>query len=132
MTKADGKATFSPSLEMALGTLANGSYSVEVRRAPRHRSLSQNALMWKWYQCLEDTFDTPKEDFHELFKARFLSQHRDVAGQEVTVTGSTATLTQEQFTAFLNRVQAFCATEWGITLPNAQDAAFEEFCDYYR
>ena len=32
--------------------------------------------MWMWYKCMEEATGTPKEDFHDYYKAKYLS--RDV------------------------------------------------------
>lgn len=132
LTKIEGEATFTPGLVAVLGTLPNGSYNVAITPWKRRRSLDQNALMWKWYSCLEDAFGQPKEDWHSYFKARYLARHAQVAGKEVSFPGSTAALTRQEMSRYMEQIQAHVATEWGITLPLPGQRGYDDFCILYQ
>lgn len=129
LTKIEG--TFRPDINFALSTLPNGVYNVKITRKARRRSVSQNALMWMWWKCLEDATGTPSQDWHDYFKSLFLARHATIGGREVVLPGTTANLNSVQFTAYLEKVRAHCAAEWGVRLPDPDDPHIDDFIDTY-
>lgn len=132
ISKVDGVVHMDGHVDDLLSTLRNGEYVMTIKRKTVKRSLSQNALMWLWYACIEDETGQDRQDIHDHYCARFLS--RPIAwsdGVEI-VAGGTSNLTTEQMTDFLNKVQADAATEFGITLPQPEDRAFEAFFARYK
>lgn len=132
ISKVDGVVHMDGHVDDLLSTLRNGEYVMTIKRKAVKRSLSQNALMWLWYACIEDETGQDRQDIHDHYCARFLS--RPIAwpdGVEI-VAGGTSNLTTEQMTDFLNKVQADAATEFGIALPQPEDRAFEAFFARYK
>ncbi|MCC8037801.1 MAG: hypothetical protein LIP02_06680 [Bacteroidales bacterium] len=128
----DGAVATIPPLEEIATAFPVGEYDLTVTRRRRHRTLSQNRLMWLWFRCLEDKSGQPKEDFHTFYKARFLAYETVINDRVVTLIGGTRDLDTVRMTRFLEQVQAHAATEWGVTLPSPDDPAFPHFLDKYR
>ena len=132
LTKRDGVVSMDKSFEYLCSLLRNGIYTVKIVRKTEPRTISQNSLMWMWYKCMEEATGTPKEDFHDYYKAKYLSRDVAVGNRWYRVTGSTTDLNTLQMTNFLNKVQADAATEFGITLPLPADRHYQSFIDEYR
>lgn len=132
MTKAAGAVSMSEPIDSVCSRLRNGVYTITIKRKADPRTVSQNSLMWMWYKCLEDATGQDKDDWHEYYKLKFLSRTVNVNGRECRVGGSTARLTTAQMSAFLDKVQADAATEFGITLPLPADKYYAEFAETYK
>lgn len=111
--------------------LRNGEYTVKITRRTRPRTISQNSLMWMWYACMEESTGTPKDDIHEYYKAKYLSREVWIGGRPCRVPGSTAKLNTMQFTAYLDKIKADAAAEYGIMLPLPEDASYQAFVTEY-
>ena len=72
--------------------------------------MSQNALMWMWFQCMEAETGTLKQDIHDYYCQKFLARRAVIGGVEKWVTGGTSKLNTAQMTDFLNKVQADAAS----------------------
>lgn len=131
LVKSNGEVSMDKSFDLMCSLLRNGTYTVKITRQTKPRSISQNALMWMWYQCMEEATGTPKEDYHEYYKAKFLTRVVNINGREVMVVGETKRLSTEQMTEFLNKVHADASIE-GYRLPLPEDKHFSEFYQYYR
>ena len=132
LTKVNGVVTIDRSFEAMCDLLRNGEYVVKIVRKSKPRSVSQNALMWMWYKCMEDATGTSKDDFHDYYKAKYLSRQAYVGKRCFIVAGSTAQLNTIQMTDFLNKVKADAATEFGINLPLPEDRHYQDFINEYR
>lgn len=132
ISKVDGVVHMDGHVDDLLSTLRNGEYVMTIKRKAVKRSLSQNALMWLWYACIEDETGQDRNDIHAHYCYKYLSRPIEWNGQCEIVAGGTSNLTTEQMTDFLNKVQADAATEFGITLPQPEDRAFEAFFARYK
>lgn len=132
MTKKDGVVTMDKSFDYLCSTLTNGEYVLSIKRKVKPRSLSQNALMWMWFTCIEKETGTDKVDVHDHYCKKFLRRRICMKGVEDVVVSSTSKLNTLQMTDFLNKVQADAATEFGITLPLPDDQYYNEFVNEYR
>jgi len=130
--KADGRVTCDTDLDYLFSTLRNGTYTLTIKKAAEKRSVSQNALMWMWFTCVENETGTPKKDVHDYYCGLFLTKEITYKGQAFSVVGQTSNLTTQQMTDFLNKVQADVQTEFGIQLPLPEDRYFEEFYQQYN
>lgn len=115
----------------AMASVRNGEYVVSIRRNTERRTISQNALMWMWFACIEDETGTHAIDIHDFYCKKFLSRRVLYDEREAEVYCGTSRLSKESMTAFLNNVQADAAAELGITLPTPEDRAFERFFERY-
>ena len=105
-------------------------YEVVISRKKEKRSVKQNDLMWRWFECVAQETGHTKEQFHEHYCNMFLKKLSPISGQMVV--GGTRKLTKEAFTDFLNKVQADAATYFGVILPTPEDLYWSEFEDYYK
>lgn len=132
LTKKDGQIVMEHSFDYLTAKLANGVYTLSIKRKTKPRTISQNALMWMWFKCMEESTGTPKEDFHDYYKARFLGREIEIRGRLVHVIRSTTELNTLEMTDYLNKIQADAATEFRIPLPLPADRQYQSFIDEYR
>ena len=132
LTKRDGVVNMDKPFDLMCSLLRNGDYTVKIVRKTKPRTISQNSLMWMWYKCMEDSTGQNKEDFHDYYKAKFLTRQVAIGQRWVTVVGSTTDLNTLQMTKYLEQVKADAATEFGILLPLPQDRNFQAFVSEYR
>lgn len=88
--------------------------------------------MWMWFSCISDETQTPVQDVHDYYCAKFLRRKIDWNGVERTVVEGTRKLDKERMSAFLDNVQADALTELGIRLPRPEDLYFSEFYETYK
>ena len=120
------------SFDYLCSLLQNGTYTLKIVRKTQPRTISQNALMWMWFKCMEEATGTPKDDFHDYYKAKFLGREIAMGERVVRVTGSTTDLNTLQMTVYLNQIQADAAAEFGINLPLPADLHYQDFVDEYK
>jgi hypothetical protein len=127
MTKNDGRLTFDVELPYVFSLLANGKYTITIKRANEKRSIPQNDLMWMWLTCIERETGTPKDDVYMYYCKKFLMKTIQVGNKMERIYNTSSKLNQEQMSEFLNKIQVDAATELGITLPKPEDRFFEQF-----
>ena len=132
LTKANGKVEMEKSFDYLCSTLRNGTYTLSIKRKTEPRSVSQNALMWMWFNCMEEATGQSKDDWHDYYCSKFLKREAELNGQVFWIVGGTSKLNNIQFKKFLEKVQADAATEFGIILPLPEDQFFADFVDEYR
>ena len=132
LRKEQGRLIFDKELPYVFSLLRNGTYVIEIKQATTKRTVSQNALMWMWFACVERETGTPKQDVHDYYCRQYLRRQVTWKDETITVIGETKKLNTQQMTDFLNKVQADVAVEFGITLPRPEDRYFAEFYSQYN
>ena len=132
LTKKEGNVSMDKSFDYLCSLLSNGVYVLSIKRKTEPRTVSQNALMWMWFKCMEDCTGTEKQDWHDYYCCKFLLKETDIGGKRFTVIGGTSKLNTVQTSNFMDKVQADAAAEWGITLPLPADRYYQEFINHYR
>lgn len=127
MTKNDGRLTFDVELPYVFSLLANGKYTITIKRVNEKRSIPQNDLMWMWLTCIERETGTPKEDVYMYYCKKFLMKTIQVGNKMERIYNTSSKLNQEQMSEFLTKIQVDAAAELGITLPKPEDRFFEQF-----
>lgn len=127
MTKNEGRLTFDVELPYVFSLLANGKYTITIKRTNEKRSIPQNDLMWMWLTCIERETGTPKDDVYMYYCKKFLMKTIQVGNKMERIYNTSSKLNMEQMTEFLNKIQVDAATELGITLPKPEDRFFEQF-----
>ena len=127
MTKNDGRLTFDVELPYVFSLLANGKYTITIKRANEKRSIPQNDLMWMWLTCIERETGTPKDDVYMYYCKKFLMKTIQVGNKMERIYNTSSKLNQEQMSEFLTKIQVDALTELGITLPKPEDRFFEQF-----
>lgn len=100
LTKQNGVVTMDKSFDYLCSTLPNGTYTVSVKRKVKPRTLSQNALMWLWFACIERETGTDKLDVHDYYCKKFLRRRIYMNGLEDVVVGNTSKLNTLQMNFF--------------------------------
>lgn len=127
MTKNDGRLTFDVELPYVFSLLANGKYTITIKRANEKRSIPQNDLMWMWLTCIERETGTQKEDVYMYYCKKFLMKTIQIGDKLEHIYNTSSKLNQEQMSEFLTKIQVDALTELGITLPKPEDRFFEQF-----
>lgn len=126
------KENMTQSLDAALNILPNGEYILTISKLVKKRSMDQNSLMWLWFACIEKETGTDKRDVHDYYCQKYLSRTVAINGATKQVTSGTSKLSTVGMKDFLDKVQADAATEFGIKLPDPQDAYWKAFEEYYK
>lgn len=111
------------------------AYNVEIALRRAKRSMDQNRLYWLWLNHIakEGDFGYTAEELHQVFAQKFLgARQRVMYGEQVLDIPSTRKLSKEEFSAYLERIEAFSNTELGIQLPIPQDKLFEQYYEFYK
>lgn len=132
LIKKDGKVSMEQSLEYLCSKLTNGIYDLTIKRRTEPRTISQNSLMWMWFECISQETGTPKQDVHDYYCSLFLAKPISIGDRQVLVKGSTSSLTTAQMTKFLDLIQADAQSELGIQLPLPADRFYGDFIRDYR
>lgn len=132
MTKKDGRLTFDVELPYVFSLLANGKYTITIKRANEKRSIPQNDLMWMWLTCIERETGTPKEDVYMYYCKKFLMKTIQIGDKLEHIYNTSSKLNQEQMSEFLTKIQIDALTELGITLPKPEDRFFENFYSQFN
>ena len=132
MTKNDGRLTFDVELPYVFSLLANGKYTITIKRANEKRSIPQNDLMWMWFSCIERETGTPKEDVYMYYCKKFLMKTIQIGDKLEHIYNTSSKLNQEQMSEFLTNIQVDALTELGITLPKPEDRFFENFYSQFN
>ena len=67
LIKEKGVVTLNKSFDFMCSQLRNGRYRLIIERYTEPRTLSQNALMWLWFTCIEQETGTDKQDVHDYY-----------------------------------------------------------------
>lgn len=95
---------------------AGQEWSVVVEPLARTRSAEQNRLYWAIVAELADVTGMPRDDLHEWLKAKFLgARFIEFAGEVYEAPASSAGLKVAEFSDYVTQVQAWAATEFGVT-----------------
>ena len=92
------------------------------------RSAAQNSMYWMWIGQMREGLATltgeqhQNEDIHEFMKDKFLDRKAVTIGGDVkVVSASTAKLNVSEMSAYLERLDIYCADELNITLSHPDD-----------
>lgn len=129
------ESTIFSTLKTWLACISNGTYVLRLERKKKQRSIPQNKLMWLWFTAIAEEWSNAcgrgftKEDVHDAYCMQFLPRETP---NGLRYGGSTSSLTTEEMTDFLNKVQADAATEYGITLPNPDDHIWDMWVEQFN
>lgn len=97
---------------------------VVIRPHKSKRTLSQNALYWKWLDIIRlhiaDSIGQiySGEDLHEWFKAKFLPTRLiGINGEDMPITSSTTKLNTAEMSEYMECIDHFCVTQLHLFLP---------------
>jgi len=128
---ADGRIRCNKTL---LRQLLHGRRECEVeiivRRAYATRSTKANAFYWGVVlQALAEHTGHLPEELHDILKAKFLPKALavcDLNGElrgEYVIGGSTASLSVEEFSEYMNRIIRWAQDELGVVIPQPDSEA---------
>lgn len=92
-------------------------WRITIVQHRERRSPEQNALLWAIYSEIGKETGNEAEDIHEAMKFRFLPPVQiEIGGEYIPVPPSSRKLDTKEFSEFVERVQAFAASELGIVV----------------
>jgi len=96
---------------------------VEIKRFRKKRSLSQNALLHKWFGLIAEEFGDTPDGVKSDLKREFLpmvERHSQITGEITMEPKGTSELTPQEMADFMTRIEAW-APKFGIILPTTKD-----------
>jgi len=97
-------------------------WQIDIKPYKKPRTLDQNALFHGWCKILATETGNDFEDTKEALKAMFLPpRYVEIDGKVIEVRRSTAKLDTKDMAEFCTRIQAWAASEFGLTLPTRDD-----------
>lgn len=95
---------------------------LEVKRYFKKRSLKQNDYYHgKIVQMLSDFLGYEPDEMHNTLKAKFNSKPEIVRGKEVNRVMSTASLTTDEFTNYMDRIKRWASIEFNLYIPDPNE-----------
>jgi hypothetical protein len=104
-------------------------WKVVITKVKPIRSISQNKLMWSWFNCLADELGDTKGYYHDTFVEKYLGKRQGILGMVLI---ETKTLDTKQFNDFLEKIRKFAQDELNIRLPLPDDKYFDDFYNIYE
>lgn len=101
-------------------------WKIVVERHKKKRSLSSNALYWKWIGVISDEIGHDNDELHEFFKAKFCPVKERIIADEPMLYRSTAKLDTAEMSAYMDKVYAFSVSTLGILLPLPEEQHMRE------
>lgn len=92
-------------------------WSVIVEPWKKKRSLSQNALYWRWVHEIAERTGNDNDTVHEFMKNKFCPVTVVAIGGESVAIRTTTKFATEDMRIYMDRVYAFAQTDLGILLP---------------
>ncbi len=100
-------------------------WAITIEPYKGRRTLSQNALMWKWVEAvvmhIHEATGQDKEDVHEWLKTQFLPAKVIEIDGRVVFRYSTKGLTTAEMSKYMDKIYAWATTELGLLLPVPED-----------
>lgn len=107
-------------------------FDVKISRHLPKRSIPQNRTYWMWINCISDETGHTAQEVHEVLKSMFLGMEIIEALNTTTQRPvSTTKLSVTDFSSYMEKVQAWAASEMAIRLPNPEDLAWADFYEHY-
>lgn len=130
---------------------------VELREIKPNRNLDQNGLYWLWLTCLQVEVGMTKDEFHILYRAKFLKRDDSYVLQflkenvwnrvkELTdqfhyqkefaelidlIAKSTTELDEHQFSMYLTAIKDHALNNYNVVLMNLEEKQGMEFYKEY-
>lgn len=95
---------------------------IEIRQHRKKRSLSANALYWKWLGIVSEETGNDVDALHEWAKRNFSKPRPVTIMGDVCEIYTTAKMTVGEMSEYMDRFNAWAASE-GIILPQPEDRA---------
>ena len=112
----------------------NKSYRVSIKEWRESRSLSQNALYWKWLTEISKQSNLEikgskfksEELWHEVFKKYYCAEKTITDGKVNTIVKSTKLLDVGEMTFYLSKIESWCIDR-GIKLTIPIDSEYYNY-----
>ncbi len=93
-------------------------WTVTLEQEKNKRTLSQNALMHKWFEIIAKDVGETQAEIKEIYRHKFLLPVVvELGGETYEVRKSTTKLTKEEMGIFMTAIYSHATQELGIMLP---------------
>ena len=114
-----------PSFDAWISTLEGKKVDVVVSKYRKNRTDNANKYLWGvCYQLMADELGYSVDDIHSLMKGMFLKKVAVIKGKKYDVIQSTASLSTDDFSAYIEKIKQFASQELNLYLPNPQEVVF--------
>ncbi|MAG24675.1 hypothetical protein CMI47_03760 [Candidatus Pacearchaeota archaeon] len=98
-------------------TLDGKAWAFSLKRKPRKRSLQQNALYHKWAGIIAADLGNSHDEMTTILRQKFLAPKViEIYGEVYEVWPSTTTLSVAEMSDYMDKIQAWAATDLGVHL----------------
>ena len=98
------------------------AWRIEWKRFRRQRTLSQNALLHKWFGIIADETGNDSDDMKEFYRKKYLPEvPKEIGGEEVLIPQSTKKLNTAEMSAFMAKVEAHAGAFFNVRLPQPEE-----------
>ena len=112
--------------EMAIAKINGHNFEsdgdLELDKFKSKRSNSQNDLYWAMLKEIGDYCGYSDLELHDMFRFKYLSEKKTVAGSEIYAIKSTTSLNVEEFKNYIHDIQRF-AIGLGFYFEQSREAA---------
>lgn len=116
---------------------SNKTYRVSVKEWKESRSLSQNALYWKWLGEINQQMPLKVEGsiiqgvdlWHEVFKKYYCPEKNATNGTNSMSIKSTKILDVGEMTFYLSKIEQFCIDR-GVSLTIPESSEYYQLMEY--
>lgn len=91
---------------------------MEINEKKVKRSGQQNSFYWLFLSVIEQETGHTIEELHSLFKGMFISEIKNVLGNNVRVSKTTTELTKSEFAEYIMKIEEYT----GILAPDVSEA----------
>lgn len=110
-------------------------WQIEIKPYRKQRTLSQNALYWKWLEIIGADLGYDRDEIHDILREKFLPVSCEtilgVTRRRLTST-SHPDFTTAMMSEYMAAIERFCATDLDIYLPHPDDEYHEKMAGFGR
>jgi len=111
-------------LSGVLSSLNGQDVNVAIKPHRNSRSYNQNRYYWGVIiSILADFTGYSKDEMHEVLKGKFLSDEKEIAGEQIRFSYSTAELNTVEFEQYLTDIREWASVKLGLFIPLPNEVA---------
>lgn len=109
-----------------LSCLPDKAFDVTIKLHREKRSNPQNQLYWAIVGLVAKETGNDKDTVHRFFAKQFIGYDTRTIGEErIAIVRSTASLSTEEFSEYLDKVMSFTSQELGIIIPDPNSPIYK-------
>lgn len=98
-------------------------YELQIKKESKGRSLNQNSYYWGVViDILSKETGFYPDEMHDVLKRKFNPKNKELAGESITVGGTTKKFTTIEMESYLEQIRSWAITELNIYIPLPNEA----------